>query len=131
MGKVRVFTAGERAYLLSLRAVDKVDGSSRIHYADWFRDECMRRYRAGEKPTALFREAGLDPGLVGYKRIERAFARWRYMDRTPTPDATNKPAPTSPSKPASPVPDRRDSLISAQALRIRQLEEEIRILKQA
>ena len=25
----------------------------------------------------MFREAGLDPALIGYKRIERCLARWR------------------------------------------------------
>ena len=89
MGKIRVFTDWERSYLLSLAAVDEVDARSRIHYADWFRVECIRRYRAGEKPTALFREAGLDPKLVGYKRIERAFAYWRST--ISTSDATANP----------------------------------------
>ena len=85
--------------------------------------------RAGEKPTALFREAGLDPKLIGYKRIERAFARWRYMDRTPSSRETSEALPAF--KPAATASDPRDKLISEQALRIRQLEEEIRILKQA
>ena len=91
----RVFTAGELAYLRSLDAVDRVDGSSRIYYADWFRVECMRRYQAGEKPTVLFREAGLDPRLVGHKRIERAFARWRYMERVLPQNKTRTPTPES------------------------------------
>ena len=129
MSKARTFTARERAYLSSLDAVESVDGSSRVHYADWFRDECMRRYRAGEKPTALFREAGLDPKLIGYKRIERAFARWRYMDRTPTSRETSEALPAF--KPAATASDPRDKLISEQALRIQQLEAEIRELKQA
>ena len=129
MSKARTFTARERAYLSSLDAVESIDGSSRVHYADWFRDECMRRYRAGEKPTALFREAGLDPKLIGYKRIERAFARWRYMDRTPTSRETSEALPAF--KPASPVSDQRDKLISEQALSIQQLEAELRNLKQA
>ena len=85
--------------------------------------------RAGEKPTALFREAGLDPKLIGYKRIERAFARWRYMDRTPTSRETSKALPAF--KPVAPVSDQRDKLISEQALRIQQLEEEISKLKRA
>ena len=129
MSKARTFTARERAYLSSLAAVESVDGSSRVHYADWFRDECMRRYRAGEKPTALFREAGLDPKLIGYKRIERAFARWRYMDRTPTSREASEALPAF--KPVSPVSDPRDKLISEQALRIQQLEVEINKLKRA
>ena len=127
MGRTRCFTTGERAYLQSLAAVDEVDGRSRIHYADWFRDGCMRRYRAGERPVALFREAGLDPKLIGYKRIERAFARWRYKDRTPTTRETSKALPAF--KPISPASDPRDKLISEQALRIQQLEAELRNLK--
>ena len=113
MSEPQVFTSGQRAYLSSLAAVDSIDASSRIRYADWFRVECMRRYREGEKPAALFREAGLDPKIVGYKRIERAFARWK---RTPEPVTPER-------KPVDP----RDQLIAAQALRIQQLEEELRL----
>ena len=133
MGGARGFTAGQRAYLQSLAAVDAVDGRSRIYYADWFRVGCMRRYRAGEKPVDLFREAGLDPKLIGYKRIERAFARWRRVDHTATSDTKPAPTPDSASasrpKPAAPASDPRDRLIAAQALRIQRLEEEILELK--
>ncbi|WP_346680962.1 hypothetical protein [Enorma massiliensis] len=38
----------------------------------------MERYYAGESPAAIFRETGLDPSLIGYKRIERSIARWRH-----------------------------------------------------
>ena len=142
MGGTKGFTAGQRAYLQSLAAVDAVDGRSRIYYADWFRVGCMRRYRAGEKPVDLFREAGLDPKLIGYKRIERAFARWRRVDPTPDtkPTPTPMPAPESVPepvsvsafrpKPTAPASDPRDRLIAAQALRIQELEEKIQTLKQ-
>ena len=30
----------------------------------------------------MFREAGLGPELIGYKRIERCVARWRDLDPT-------------------------------------------------
>ena len=143
MGGTRGFTAGQRAYLQSLAAVDAVDGRSRIYYADWFRVGCMRRYRAGEKPVDLFREAGLDPKLIGYKRIERAFARWRRVDHTTTSDTKPTPAttltpesasdsvPASRPKPTAPASDPRDRLIAAQALRIQELEEELDKLKRA
>ncbi len=49
----------------------------RITYSDSFRKLCMRRYLAGESPVKIFREAGLDPELIGYKRIERSVARWK------------------------------------------------------
>ncbi|MBW3095506.1 hypothetical protein KIH75_09235 [Bifidobacterium sp. 64T4] len=70
------FTIKERAYLSSLPAVKNVS-ATRIKYEDWFRTECMCRYEAGESPVAIFREAGLDPELIGYKRIERCIARWK------------------------------------------------------
>lgn len=70
------FTIKERAYLVSLPAVKSVSASC-IRYSDQFRVEVMRRYRAGESPSDIFREAGLDPKLIGYKRIERCIARWR------------------------------------------------------
>lgn len=53
--------------------------SRRITYTESFKHNCMRRYHAGESPVELFREAGLDPSLIGYKRIERCFARWRKI----------------------------------------------------
>lgn len=73
---VAAFSEEMVGYLRSLPAVAAVS-RSRIVYADWFREECMRRYQAGEHPVDVFREAGLDPKLIGYKRIERAIARWR------------------------------------------------------
>lgn len=70
------FTIKEQAYLSSLSAVKNVS-ATRIKYEDWFRAECMCRYEAGESPVAIFRDAGLDPELIGYKRIERCIARWK------------------------------------------------------
>ncbi|NEG55241.1 HTH domain-containing protein [Bifidobacterium platyrrhinorum] len=75
------FTKEEVAYLYSLPAVSRViDG--RITYDKAFKRECVRQYLAGRSPSRIFREAGLDPELVGYKRIERCMARWkeRYGD---------------------------------------------------
>lgn len=73
------FTAKERACLASLPAVESVS-ASHIRYADSFRIEVMCRYNAGESPAAIFREAGLDPKLIGYKRIERCIARWKKQE---------------------------------------------------
>ena len=50
---------------------------SRIIYTEEFKVDCVLRYAQGESPVQLFREAGLDPSLIGYKRIECAIARWR------------------------------------------------------
>ncbi|MBW3089253.1 transposase [Bifidobacterium miconisargentati] len=72
------FTLAEAAYLESLPAVDRVDAvHGRIHYSRDFKRHVAIAYRRGESPTVLFRQAGLDPLMVGYKRIERAVAHWR------------------------------------------------------
>ena len=68
------FTAKTRKYLGSLDAVESVT-QYRICYSKEFRDDCMRRYAEGGSPAAIFREAGLDPKIIGYKRVERCIAR--------------------------------------------------------
>ena len=76
----RTFTLEERALLLSLDAVESV-GESYIVYSEAFKAECMEAYKHGASPTQIFRRAGLDPKLIGHKRIERAVARWRDDER--------------------------------------------------
>ncbi|KAB8294577.1 HTH domain-containing protein [Bifidobacterium avesanii] len=71
-----MFSSEEIAYLKSLPAVVEAT-AKRITYSNAFKEYCMRRYAEGASPVKLFREAGLDPSLVGSKRIERCFARWR------------------------------------------------------
>lgn len=70
------FTDEEVRYLLSLPAVESVH-RGRIRYSTLFKRECMRRYLAGDSPSAIFSEAGMPSSLIGYKRIERSIARWR------------------------------------------------------
>lgn len=76
------FSAEEVAYLKSLPAVADAT-SRRITYAEEFKDHCVERYGQGASPVSLFREAGLDPALVGHKRIECAIARWRKARGVP------------------------------------------------
>ena len=71
-----MFIPEEIRYLKSLPAVAEVT-AKRITYTDEFKRYCIRRYNEGGSPVRLFREAGLDPALIGYKRIERCIARWR------------------------------------------------------
>lgn len=76
MTKRHAFTMKEIAYLRSLPAVESV-GRDRIRYAQWFKNDCIVRYRGGDSPARIFRDAGLDSSMIGYKRIERCVARWR------------------------------------------------------
>lgn len=88
---MREFDDETRQYLESLPAVRRVSGS-RIYYEEGFRWECLRRYEAGESPTELFREAGMSPELIGRKRIERAFDRWRSAAGVPSGCASGRPS---------------------------------------
>ena len=72
------FSAREIRYLQSLPAVERVS-QGRIHYTEGFKRDCIRRYNAGESPAQIFRRAGLDSSLIGYKRIERCIARWKRV----------------------------------------------------
>lgn len=74
------FSSREIQYLESLPAVERV-GHDRIIYRDGFKRDCVRRYAAGESPTKIFRNAGLDSSLIGYKRIERCISRWKRTIR--------------------------------------------------
>ena len=74
------FTAKERAYLLTLHAVESVT-QGRIFYTEEFKADCMRRYHEGDSPARIFAEAGLYSDLIGYKRIERCVSRWRESER--------------------------------------------------
>ena len=78
--KDREFDDDEIDYLRSLPAVNSA-GRNRIRYTDQFREYCMQRYRAGDSPTGIFRDVGLDLSLIGYKRIERCIARWKQQER--------------------------------------------------
>lgn len=71
-----MFSVREVEYLQSLPAVKRVI-NGRIIYDGAFKRECVRRYRNGESPSRIFRDAGLDPDLIGSKRIERCVARWK------------------------------------------------------
>lgn len=66
----------ELQMLRDLPAVANVS-KDRITYSNAFKQVCVIRCLAGESPTKIFREAGLPPELIGYKRIERSVARWK------------------------------------------------------
>ena len=70
------FSPEEIKYLKSLSAVAEAT-AKRITYTDDFKRYCVVHYNEGASPVRMFREAGLDPALIGYKRIERSVARWK------------------------------------------------------
>ncbi len=67
----------------ALRKLDAVENvtETRIQYSEGFRKTALERDRRGDSPAVIFREAGLDSAVIGYKRIERCMSRWRARDR--------------------------------------------------
>lgn len=137
MNRSRSFNRVEIRYLRSLPAVANVT-SSRITYSDAFRADATARYLAGESPVKIFREAGLDPQLIGYKRIERAFSRWKTQSQPAAqsegdvPDLhwhADPPVCQSDVADEDDGDDLRDRLIAEQAVHIARLQEEVRELK--
>ncbi|KFI58570.1 hypothetical protein [Bifidobacterium cuniculi] len=132
------FSAEEVAYLKTLPAVADAT-ARRITYTEAFKAYCVERYGEGVSPVSLFREAGLDPSLIGYKRIECAIARWRKAMGVPTvrkPRSARTAPGTTPFSPGKaplagePVltgeqGDIRDLLIYQQVRRIDELERQV------
>ena len=118
------FSDAEMALLSGLDAVAWVT-RTRITYTDSFKREAVTRYRRGESPVRIFREAGLDPRIIGNKRIERCIARWK---REPPDAGTTRPhAPASDAgREGRPAPM---SVVLAQTMRINALEERLRRLE--
>jgi len=75
-------TKDRRDVISALPAVSAVT-ERRITYRAEFKRWAIARYREGYRPVEIFRAAGLDPVLVGRKRIERCFARWRERAGVP------------------------------------------------
>ncbi len=75
----------------ALRKLDAVENvtETRIQYSEGFRKTALERDRRGDSPAVIFREAGLDSAVIGYKRIERCMSRWRARDRETREDKEN------------------------------------------
>ena len=84
------FTPEERRYLLGLDAVERVT-ATQIVYSKRFKEDCMGRYAAGERPGAIFASAGLPASLIGYKRIERAIYHWKEAQAKDALTSTDAP----------------------------------------
>ena len=109
------FSDAEMALLSGLDAVAWVT-RTRITYTDSFKREAIERYRRGESPVRIFREAGLDPRII---------ARWK---REPPDAGTTRPhAPAADAgREGRPAPM---SVVLAQTMRINALEERLRRLE--
>lgn len=111
----RHFTQAEVYYLNTLPAVERAS-MDRITYSREFQVRCMAQCLRGNGPTSIFASAGLNPKIVGSKRIERAIARWKADPQimTEAQSFANEAA-----------ADQRDLLVISQSMTIAWLEKKV------
>lgn len=111
----RHFTQAEVYYLNTLPAVERAS-MDRTTYSREFQVRCMAQYLRGNGPTSIFASAGLNPKIVGSKRIERAIARWKADPQimTEAQSFANEAA-----------ADQRDLLVISQSMTIAWLEKKV------
>lgn len=133
MAHSSVFDAETRRYLEALPAVARVT-DSRIYYTTQFREQAMQRYGKGDSPCRIFTDAGMSPKLIGYKRIERAFARWRASSHIMISQGSEGRRGTSEddaqSSAGDPQVDLCVKLIGQQSLEIAELKRQIEALRE-
>lgn len=105
-----------------------------ISYTNEFKYHFMEEYFIGKKPKQIFEDAGLDPEILGSKRIERAAQRWKesyaagslgaYKDRRNKEDDTSEHGEDLPVKGYL-------NVIQKQKEEIKELRAEVRRLKSA
>lgn len=74
------FTIQEQEQLRNNPWVKKVSENS-ITYTEEFREYFINQYNIGIGPTQIFKEAGLNPKILGAKRIKCSSNRFRKMDK--------------------------------------------------
>lgn len=102
--------------------------SKSIKYSDEFKHLFIKEYLEGNSPTSIFRKAGFDQEMIGYKRIERSASRWKKAYKE-----TGEAGLIDSRKDKSGRPLRRElsnsELIEKQKARIMLLEAEVELLK--
>ena len=67
----------EEIIALNINHVVVSANENRIIYTNEFKFHFMEKYNNGVRPRKIFSDAGFDVLALGYKRIERAAARWK------------------------------------------------------
>lgn len=111
-----MFTPEERERLSRLGAVLGVR-ARQIVYSPEFKKECMRRYRAGERPGVIFASAGLPAPLIGHKRIERAVHHWKHTEEQGSLGAEKAPSVRHASHIRTPKDEKRRTVERRRAIR--------------
>lgn len=115
------FTPEERERLSRLGAVLEAR-ARQIVYSPKFKKECMRRYRAGERPGVIFASAGLPASLIGHKHIERAVHHWKHAEEQGSLGAEKAPSVRHASRIRTLKDEKRRTVERRRAIRRREAE---------
>jgi hypothetical protein len=102
IGRV-AFTEEQTVKLLSSPHVNRVTPKT-ISYTKAFKEEFVKRYCAGESPIEIFASCGLDPDIIGRKRIYGFSQTLRVLVSAGKPLQEGKPPK---GQDALPIPKRR------------------------
>ena len=72
------FTQEQQHLLSQSPCITKVTEKS-ITYSEDFKLHAINEYAKGKTPTEIFREAGLEPKIIGSKNPGRSLSRWRSV----------------------------------------------------
>lgn len=72
------FTLEERELLKMNPHIEKVSEKS-ITYKDSFKLIAMDEYTKGKSPSEIFKQAGINPDIIGAKNPGRCLDRWRNL----------------------------------------------------
>ena len=65
-------------YLRTLPEIVRRVQGGRIYYTNSFRAQATARYAVGDRPVDIFRDNGIGPEVIGYKRIEEEI---KYLEQ--------------------------------------------------
>jgi len=79
MSKI-IFTKEEKEQLLKNKNISQC-GDGSITYGKYFKVEAVKLYEQGLTPAAIFRQAGLDPNIIGRNKGKECLRRWNKAHR--------------------------------------------------
>lgn len=114
--------------ILSQNSYVKSVSETTITYTEEFKKFFISEYEAGTGPTRIFEIAGFKKEMVGYKRIDRAAARWKKAYYENGIDGLNDQRNNVTGRPQKEEPSEHEIIMKQQA-KIKLLEAEVALLK--
>jgi putative transposase len=123
----KIFSKADIEILSQNPYVKKVSEKS-ITYTDEFKGFFIIEYHSGTSPTRVFEKAGFSKEMIGYKRIDRAAARWKKAYYESGMSGLTDERAKNTGRPSCNNPSEHE-IIRKQKAKIKLLEAEVELLK--